>query len=283
MVVGGGSTSRDLGSLARWPGGRDGDEVDPKPMPDDREIEQQQFAELRRTSDPRLRDRLVEDHLWLARHCARRFSGRGESADDLIQVANPALVKAVDRFDPSFQVRFTTFAVPTIIGELRRHFRDRTWSMRVSRRLKDLHLELKAASEQLAHDLGRAATVDELADALDCTPEEVLEALEAGAAYRATSLTAGLGSEDGEEIIPGVDDDDLEDTSVRVMLQDALGNLPERERRVVYLRFYLGLTQSEIAEQIGVSQVHVSRILRATLSQLGEELGADPSVLFEPS
>jgi RNA polymerase sigma-B factor len=252
-------------------------------MPDDREIEQQQFAELRRTGDPRLRDRLVEDHLWLARHCARRFSGRGESADDLIQVANLALVKAVDRFDPSFQVRFTTFAVPTIIGELRRHFRDRTWSMRVSRRLKDLHLELKAASEQLAHDLGRAATVDELADALDCTPEEVLEALEAGAAYRATSLTAGLGSEDGEEIVPGVDDDDLEDTSVRVMLQDALGNLPERERRVVYLRFYLGLTQSEIAEQIGVSQVHVSRILRATLNQLGEELGADPSMLFEPS
>ena len=250
-------------------------------MPDEREVEHEEFAALRRTGDARLRDRLVEEHLWLARHCARRFSGRGESADDLVQVANLALVKAVDRFDPSFQVRFTTFAVPTIMGELRRHFRDKTWSMRVSRRLKDLHLELKAASEHLAHDLGRAPTVDELADALDCTPEDVLEALEAGAAYRATSLTAGLGSEDGEEIVPGVDDADLEETSVRVMLQDALSSLPERERRVVYLRFYLGLTQSEIAEEIGVSQVHVSRILRATLTQLGDELGEEAEALFD--
>jgi RNA polymerase sigma-B factor len=250
-------------------------------MPDDREVEHEEFAALRRTGDGRLRDRLVEEHLWLARHCARRFSGRGESADDLLQVANLALVKAVDRFDPSFQVRFTTFAVPTIMGELRRHFRDKTWSMRVSRRLKDLHLELKAASEQLAHDLGRSPTVDELADALDCTPEDVLEALEAGAAYRATSLTAGLGSEEGEEIVPGAEDPDLEETSVRVMLQEALSGLPERERRVIYLRFYLGLTQSEIAEEIGVSQVHVSRILRATLTQLGDELGEEAENLFD--
>lgn len=250
--------------------------------PEDREIEQERFAELRRTSDVALRDRLIEDHLWLARHCARRFSGRGESPDDLNQVANMALVKAVDRFDPTFRVRFATFAVPTIIGELRRHFRDRTWSMRVSRRLKDLHLELKAASEQLSHDLGRSPSVDELADALDCTPEQVLEALEAGAAYRATSLSAGLGSEEGEEIVPGVDDEHLEDASLRVMMQDALNTLPERERRVVYLRFYLGLTQSEIAEEIGVSQVHVSRILRSTLSQLGDELGEDAAGLLEP-
>jgi RNA polymerase sigma-B factor len=251
-------------------------------MPDERELEQERFAELRRTSNSRLRDELIEEHLWLARHCARRFSGRGESPDDLIQVANMALVKAVDRFDPTFRVRFATFAVPTIIGELRRHFRDRTWSMRVSRRLKDLHLELKAASEQLAHDLGRSPSVDELADALDCTPEEVLEALEAGAAYRATSLSAGLGSEEGEEIVPGEDDQELEDSSVRVLVQEALNTLPERERRVVYLRFYLGLTQSEIAEEIGVSQVHVSRILRATLSQLEDELGSSASELLEP-
>jgi RNA polymerase sigma-B factor len=251
-------------------------------MPDDREIEQERFIELRRTADRALRDRLIEDHLWLARHCARRFSGRGESPDDLVQVANMALVKAVDRFDPTFKVRFATFAVPTIVGELRRHFRDRTWSMRVSRRLKDLHLELKAASEQLSHDLGRSPSVDELADALDCTPEEVLEALEAGAAYRATSLSAGLGVDEGEEIVPGEDDEELEDTNVRVIVQEALNTLPERERRVVYLRFYLGLTQSEIAEEIGVSQVHISRILRATLSQLSDELGEDAAQLLEP-
>jgi len=251
-------------------------------MPDEREIEQERFAELRRTSDVALRNRLIEDHIWLARHCARRFGGRGESPDDLGQVANMALVKAVDRFDPTFKVRFATFAVPTILGELRRHFRDRTWSMRVSRRLKDLHLELKAASEQLSHDLGRSPSVDELADALDCTPEAVLEALEAGAAYRATSLSAGIGFEHGDEIVPGEDDEELEDTSMRVTVQDALNTLPERERRVVYLRFYLGLTQSEIAEEIGVSQVHVSRILRSTLSQLGNELGEEAADLLEP-
>ncbi len=193
-------------------------------MPDEREAERERFVELRRTNDPSLRQQLVEDHLWLARHATRRFTGRGEPSDDLLQVASLGLVHAVDRFDPEHNVRFSTFAMPTIVGELRRHFRDRTWSMRVSRRLKDLHLELKAASEQLAHDLGRSPTVDELADALDCTPEDVLEAL------------------------------------------------PQRDRRVVYLRFYLGMTQSEIAEEVGVSQVHVSRILRAALAQLGEDL-----------
>ena len=241
---------------------------------DDREVEQERFKELRKTADPALRDRLIEDHLWLARHCARRFSGRGEPPDDLEQVANMALVKAVDRFDPEFKVRFATFAVPTMMGELRRHFRDRTWSMRVSRRLKDLHLELKSVSEHLSHDLGRAPTMDELADALDTTVEEVLEALEAGAAYRTSSLNAGpVGSDADEEIVPGEDDDALEAAPVRVALQAAMNTLPERERRVVYLRFYLGLTQSEIAEEIGVSQVHVSRILRSTLAQLGDELG----------
>ncbi len=242
---------------------------------DDREVEQEQFRALRRDGDTALRDRLVEDHLWLARHCARRFGGKGESPDDLFQVASMALVKAVDRFDPDFKVRFATFAVPTITGELRRHFRDRTWSMRVSRRLKDLHLELKAAKERIAHDLGRPPTVDELAEALDVTPEEVLEALEAGAAYRASSLDAPAGGDGEEGIIPGQADADLEDTGMRVMLQDAMSTLPERERRVVYLRFYLGLTQAEIAEEIGVSQVHVSRILRTTLTALAEELGVD--------
>lgn len=243
-------------------------------MTDDREVEQQDFIELRSAGDPALRDRLIEDHLWLARHCARRFSGRGEPPDDLEQVANMALVKAVDRFDPEFKVRFATFAVPTIVGELRRHFRDKTWSMRVSRRLKDLHLELKSMSEQLSHDLGRAPSIDELADALDTTPEEVLEALEAGAAYRTTSINAGpMGSDDDQEIVPGEDDATLESAPIRVALQQAMNTLPERERRVVYLRFYLGLTQSEISEEIGVSQVHVSRILRSTLARLGDELG----------
>src|SRR3546814_17368786 len=130
-------------------------------MSDERAIEQERFAELSRTGDPALRNQLVEDYLWLARHCARRFAGRGESPDDLNQVAMMALVRAVDRFDPSLKVRFATFAVPTMVGELRRPFRDKTWSVRVSRRLKDLHLELKAASEPLSNELGRAPTSTE--------------------------------------------------------------------------------------------------------------------------
>jgi len=129
-------------------------------------------------------------------------------------------------------------------------------------------------SDMPSHNLGRAPSIDELADALDTTVEEVLEAMEAGAAYRTTSLNAGpVGGDDDDEIIPGEADDTLEDAPVRVALQEAMNTLPERERRVVYLRFYLGLTQSEISEEIGVSQVHVSRILRATLAQLGDTLG----------
>src|SRR5688572_17218229 len=122
-------------------------------MPTDREIEHDRFLALRDSGDPALRDELIADHLWLARHCARRFAGRGEQRDDLLQVASLALVNAVDRFDPDLNVRFTTFAMPTIVGELRRHFRDRSWSVRVARRLKDLHVELRSAKEELTHVL----------------------------------------------------------------------------------------------------------------------------------
>jgi RNA polymerase sigma-B factor len=241
---------------------------------DDRQLERERFERLRRTGDPALRDELIEEHLWLARHCARRFADKGEARDDLEQVASLALVKSVDRFDPSFGVRFSTFAVPTITGELRRHFRDRTWSVRVTRRLKELHLELKAANEVLRHDLGRAPSVDELADALDTSVDEVLEALEAGASYRATSLNVAGGDDEDHAMDLPVDDERAGSADARVVLEEAMRTLPDRERRVVYLRFYLGLSQSEIAEQIGVSQVHVSRILRASLAQLEDELGS---------
>ena len=243
-------------------------------MPDDPSAAVETFKELRRTGNPALRDRLVEDHLGLARHCARRFTGRGEPSDDLEQVASMALVKAVDRFDPEMGVQFATFAVPTIIGELRRHFRDKTWSIRVTRRLQELHLRVRSVNEQRSHDLGRAPTLDELAERMDATPEDVLEALEAGAAYNTKSLTVGP-SGDEEELVPGADDDALESTPMRVALHEAMNSLDERDRRALYLRFYVGLTQAEIAEQIGVSQVHVSRILRASLAALGEELGEE--------
>lgn len=242
-------------------------------MSEDREVEHERFVKLRATEDPGLRNELIEEHLWLAKHAARRFAGRGEPSDDLIQVASLALVKAVDRFDPEHQVRFSTFAMPTIVGELRRHFRDRTWSMRVSRRLKDLHLELRAASEDLTHTLGRPPTVDELADALETTADEVLEAMEAGATYRTASIEQHYaGGESDEVALPGVDDAELDATSERVDMREALRALSQRDRRVLYLRYYLEMTQAEIAEQVGVSQVHVSRILRATLAKLGEDI-----------
>ena len=254
-------------------------------MPTDRETERERFRELRRTKDSALRDTIIEDYLWLARHGARRFNGRGENPDDLFQVASFALLNAVDRFDPELGIRFSTYAMPTIIGELRRHFRDRTWSMRVSRRLKDLHLELRAAKEELTHLLNRAPTVDELADFVDATPDEVLEALEAGASYRAGSLTPGPIGPDGSEVDEpaalGSEDEDLAASPERVILHEALQTLSPRDRRVVYLTFYVGLTQAEIAEQIGVSQVHVSRILRSCLAKLGDQL--DEQSLVGPS
>jgi RNA polymerase sigma-B factor len=246
----------------------------------ERAVEQERFTRLRDTNDQALRGELIEDYLWLARHLARRFQGRGEPSDDLIQVASFALVKAVDRFDPKQHVRFSTFAMPTILGELRRHFRDRTWSMRVSRRLKDLHLELRSATETLTQELGRGPTVDELADALDTTPEEVLEAMEAGATYRATSLDQGPpGGEGDEGIVPATDHEELDSTSERVDVAQALKSLSTRDQRVLHLRYHLDMTQSEIAEHVGVSQVHVSRILRSSLATLADQLNVDPPEL----
>ena len=224
--------------------------------------------------DRRLRNRLVEEHRWLARLAARRFANRGEPADDLHQVALLGLLKAVERFDPEFGSSFAAFARPTITGELRRHFRDATWSLRVSRRAKELHLAVAAAVEPLTHDLGRPPRLDELARHVGGTVEDVVEAIEAGNAYRTAPL-ARRSSEDGvseDSPILACDDDGLAGADDRVALRELLGRLPERERQIVYLRFFDDLTQSEIADQVGVSQVHVSRLLRSTLDDLRQQL-----------
>jgi RNA polymerase sigma-B factor len=238
--------------------------------------EQHAFRRLRTTRDPKLRDQIIEDHLWLAQHAARRFAGRGEVRDDLVQVASFALIKAVDRFDPAHGTRFATYAMPTMLGELRRHFRDKTWSMRVSRRIKDLHVDVRATREALTNRLGRTPTVDELAEALDTTPEEILEAMEAGTNYKATSLDQPRpdGSDEAANL-PGAEDDRLAGSAERVMLERALNQLPERERNVVFLYYFGELTQAEIATKVGVSQVHVSRILRASLDTLRDVLSDD--------
>lgn len=239
------------------------------------------FVELKRVDDPSrrndLRNRLVEEHRWIALHCARRFANRGEPMDDLVQVAHLGLVLAVDRFRPEEGVKFSTFAVPTILGELRRHFRDRTWPLRVNRRVKELHLAVSAVTERLGHELNRPPMVEDVAAALDVSVDEVLEAMEAGACYRTASLDApSRTSDDEQSAIDGarlaIVDDDLVGADLRVTVRDLVAQLPQRQRKVVYLRFYEGLSQSEIAERIGVSQVHVSRILRSVLDRLEDEL-----------
>ena len=238
--------------------------------------ERARFRSLRDGASPAEREALIEDNLWIAKHAARRFAGRGESADDLLQVASLGLVKAVDRFDPDREVRFVTFAMPTIVGELRRHFRDRTWSVRVTRRLQDLRLELRSANERLTHELSRQPSVAEMAEDLGVRVDDVLEAIEAGLSYTSARLDHPISDGDHEtygDRLPGLQDEGLAGTPERLAVRRALQGLRGRDRRAVYLRFYLGLTQAEIAEQLGVSQVHVSRILRSSLAQMGSHLG----------
>jgi RNA polymerase sigma-B factor len=232
------------------------------------------FREFRRTSDRRLRNELVEIHLDLARREAMRFSGRGEPVDDLIQVAHLGIIKAVERFDPSLGVPFTAYARPTVAGELRRHFRDTTWSVHVPRSLKDLHAGLGKAASALAGRLGRQPTAAELAEEVGSSVDEVLEALELRSAYRPTSINATIDPDGTPLDPPAADDGDDADVTVDVMLvRDLLGRLEHRERTIVYLRYFGQLSQSEIAERVGISQVHVSRLLRSSVAMLRETKG----------
>jgi RNA polymerase sigma-B factor len=236
----------------------------------------ERFRRLRDTGDRRLRNELIEEHRWVAIHCARRFNNRGEPLDDLIQVGQLGLLKAVNRFDPEVGVSFASYAIPTVMGELRRHFRDATWAVKVPRRIKDLHVDIAGAVEYLNSENGRPPKPQELATHLGVSVDAILEALEAGAGYRPGSLTPG-GDSDRETALEGsylkVEDPALEGADDRVLVRELLAQLPERERRIVELRFFSGLSQSEIADQVGVSQVHVSRLLRSSLAQLQRAMG----------
>jgi len=224
------------------------------------------------TRDRALRDELLIEHRWLAHYCANRFAGRGEPLDDLVQVAQLGMLKAIERYDPAYGVSFTGFAVPTMLGELKRHFRDATWAVRVSRRASDLLGRLNEAVESLSQTLHRAPTVAELARHLHVAEEDVLAALEARQAYRAQSLTLPEDREDHfDRRLPTVDDPGLD--PIRLATRLAVTDLPEDERRIVYLRFYEGLTQAEIATRIGTSQVQVSRRLRRIFRRLEADLG----------
>jgi RNA polymerase sigma-B factor len=226
---------------------------------------------------PALRDRVIEAWLPLARHLAARYHGRGEPADDLLQTAVVGLIKAVDRYDADRGVEFTGFAIPTILGEVKRHFRDRTWSVRVPRRTQELRMAITDANNTLVHTLGRSATVADIAAHLKITEEEVLEGLEGARAYSATSLSTPVAADESMSLgdTLGEDDHEYELTELRLVLGVAMAHLDEREQTILSLRFYGNMTQSDIAARIGVSQMHVSRLITRALARLRTELTAD--------
>jgi len=225
----------------------------------------QAVAEFAKTRDPNLRAAIVERGAWLARRVARRFAETSEPFDDLCQVAMIGLLKAVDRYDPQFGVRFGTFATPTILGELRRHFRDHTWAVHVPRGAKELRIQINSAIDEMTGPLGRSPTVDELAQRLNLRPEQILEGLEASSVYSAVSL-------DGLQGVEPSDENDMRTNDVldRQVLARLLGRLPERERNILYLRYFHELSQAQIADRVGTSQVHVGRLIAASLNSLRE-------------
>lgn len=228
-------------------------------------------------SRPAVRSQVIEAWLPLAGHVARRFSGKGEPLQDLVQTAAVGLIKAVDRFDPVRGKAFVAFAVPTIVGELKRYFRDQTWHVHVPRHLQELRLSVIHASEQLAQRLGHLPSADEVAAALDRPVSEVREGIRAATAYRTTSLDVPVGENaDGEGPLLGdmlgTEDGALALAELRLAAAPVVATLPERDRRILYLRFFADLTQEQIAERVGISQMHVSRLLSRSLAALREQL-----------
>ncbi len=246
-----------------------------------REASHALFAEL---TDPatsaarhdECREELVRLHMPLVDHCARRFMNRGEPLDDLVQVGTIGLIKSVDRFDDGRGVEFSTYATPTILGEIKRYFRDKGWAIRVPRRLQELRMSISAVTGEMSQELGRSPTPREIAAKLGVMVEDVMEGIESSNAYSTLSLDAGDSGEDGQRNSMldslGMDDEALAHVEIRESLKPLIERLPPREKRILMLRFFRGMTQSQIAEEIGVSQMHVSRLLNRTLAELRTSL-----------
>jgi RNA polymerase sigma-B factor len=235
--------------------------------------EQELLRRYHEEGDVAARDALVERMLPLVRRLARRYANRGEALDDLEQVGSLGLIKAIDRFDIHRQLKLSTFAVPTILGEIKRHFRDRVWSLRVPRDLQELNARLSKEVERLTTRLGRSPTVEELAEASQTTVEHVLDAIQGGQAYAAVSLDepTGEGRQATADTL-GTVDEAFAQAERRELLRLGLDALPEREREILRLRFFAGLTQREIADRVGISQMHVSRLIRRSLEEMREAL-----------
>ncbi len=228
------------------------------------------------------REELIERYMSLVRSLARRYAYRGEQLDDLVQIGAIGLIKAIDRFDLERGVELTTYATPNIIGEIKRHFRDKGWSVRVPRGLQELNVQVSKLIEQLTVQLGRSPTIPELAKAAGVEEEQVLEALESGRAYSSVSLSTGGGSDEDGELDPleslGTIEHEYEISEDRAVLAPGFKVLDERERKILHLRFFSGLTQSQIAAEIGISQMHVSRLIRRSLEKIREEIAEESEV-----
>ncbi|MFP3963909.1 RNA polymerase sigma factor SigF [Actinomadura fulvescens] len=234
----------------------------------------------------RVREEIFERYLPMVRSLAGRFTQRGELTEDLQQVGMVGLVKAVNRFDPERGIPFEGYATPTIVGEIKRHFRDRGWAVRPPRNIQELRNELNKARGELTQRLGRSPKVSELAEHTGRDQEEIIEAIAAGEAYQTRSFDQPAGEDDEGPAyadLLGYEDEQLNVVEYREALKAALARLPARERRIVLLRFYGNRTQSQIAEEIGISQMHVSRLLARSLQQLRAEVGAVPEPVLEPA
>jgi RNA polymerase sigma-B factor len=224
--------------------------------------------------DTGAREELIERHLPLVRSLARRYAGRGESLEDIEQVGAIGLIKAIDRFELARDVSLATYATPNVVGEIKRHFRDKGWAVRVPRALQELNASMSGAIERLTVTMARSPSIAEIAKELETTPEQVLEALEVGSAYSTISLSSGPSGE--EELDPmetiGSEDEGFERSEQRAALAPALAHLPAREREILRMRFEEGLPQTQIAQRVGLSQMHVSRLIRKSLAVMREEL-----------
>ena len=248
----------------------------------DKDRTRELFRRLKDNGDADARDQLIVNHINLVRFLASKFKNRGESLEDLIQVGTIGLIKAIDRFDPERGLEFTTYATPTIMGEIKRHFRDKGWSVRVPRRLQELSAKVNQATDELTNQLQRSPSVAEIAEHLGSTVDEVLEAMESSSAYSSVPLEGGGSGEDDET--PSVidhyatEDPELAASDDRIVLEQAIADFSPREQEVVKMRFEEGLTQVEIAERLGISQVQVSRLLRRTLRRIQDKI--DPEGLM---
>ncbi|MBM6676890.1 SigB/SigF/SigG family RNA polymerase sigma factor [Olsenella uli] len=247
----------------------------------DKDRTRELFRRYKEGGDAEARDQLIVSHLNLVRFLASKFKNRGESLEDLVQVGTIGLIKAIDRFDPERGLEFTTYATPTIMGEIKRHFRDKGWSVRVPRRLQELSAKVNQATDELTNQLQRSPSVAEIAEHLGASVDEVLEAMESSSAYSSVPLEGG-GSSDDDEAPSVIDhyateDADLAASDDRIVLEDAIADFSPRERDVIRMRFVDGLTQVEIAERMGISQVQVSRLLRRTLRRIQDKI--DPEGL----